>query len=80
MSVYFVVKDQLRKKKMDDRCNDCPHKLHCLLEENLCEDAEERCKEYQDNPFNETDEDYFDKYDEPWGDLDDDEDNGKETV
>ncbi len=58
---------------MDDRCNDCPHKLHCLLEENLCEDAEERCREYQEQPFHEN---YFDKYDEPWGDLNDDDDEG----
>lgn len=62
---------------MDSRCDDCPHKLHCLLEENLCEQVDEILDEKQNNPFHEYDEgDYFDKYDEPWGDLKDEDDEG----
>ncbi len=66
---------------MDDRCNDCEHKLHCLLEENLCEATENYLKEAQENTFHEYDEvDYYDKYDEPWGDMNEDDEGSIETV
>jgi hypothetical protein len=53
---------------MDDRCHDCPHKIDCLLGEDLCDNAQYWLDQVQNNPYHEVDDNDYD--DSDWYDED----------